>query len=227
MPRSETPEPTTDEAPLPTFSEQVAGQLGGWQGMIESSIPVVMFVLVNIIWSLRPALISALAIGLAIGAFRLWRREPVRHAVNGLFGIAVGAVIAWKTGEAKDFYLTGILLTLGYGVALVGSIVAGRPLVGWLWSVVADKGGTRWYHEEGLRRTFGWLTMVWAAVFMVKFVVNVWVYLAAGLTDDQKASILGVMRIALGAPPYAVLLALTIWAVRRHERAIEASALPA
>jgi hypothetical protein len=226
MPRSETPEPTTDEEPMPTFSEQVAGQLGGWQGMIESSIPVVMFVLVNIIWSLRPALICALAVGLAIGAVRLWRREPVRHAVNGLFGIAVGAVIAWKTGKAMDFYLPGIYLTLGYGVALVGSIAAGRPLVGWLWSVVADKGGTRWFHEEGLRRTFGWLTMVWAAVFIVKFAVNMWVYLATGLTDDQKAGILGVMRIALGAPPYAVLLALTIWAVRRHDREITA-ALPA
>jgi hypothetical protein len=227
MPRSETPEPTTDEAPLPTFSEQVAGQLGGWQGMVESSIPVVVFVLVNIIWSLRPALIGAVTIGLAIGAVRLLRREPVRHAVNGLFGIAVGAVIAWKTGKAMDFYLPGILLTLGYGVALVGSIVAGRPLVGWLWSVVADKGGTRWYHQEGLRRTFGWLTMVWAAVFIVKFGVNMWVFRATGLTDDQKASILGVMRIALGAPPYALLLALTIWAVRRHDREVAAAALPA
>lgn len=212
---------------MPSFSEQVAGQLGGWRGMVESSVPVVVFVLVNIIWSLRPALISAVAIGLAIGAYRLTRREPVRHALNGLMGIAVGALIAWKTGEAKDFYLPGILLTLGYGVALIGSIAVGKPLVGWLWAVVADKGGTRWHRDEGLRRTFGWLTMVWAAVFVVKFVVNVWVYFASSLTDDQKASILGVMRIALGAPPYAVLLALTIWAVRRHDRDVDTRAVPA
>lgn len=221
------PETPADDAPLPSFSEQVAGQLGGWRGMVESSVPVVVFVLVNVVWSLRPALISAVAIGLAIGAYRLTRREPVRHAVNGLMGIAVGALIAWKTGEAKDFYLPGILLTLGYGVALVGSIALGKPLVGWLWSVVADQGGTRWHRDEGLRRTFGWLTLVWASVFVVKFVVNVWVYFASSLSDDQKASILGVMRIALGAPPYAVLLALTIWAVRRHDRAVDTRALPA
>jgi hypothetical protein len=215
------------EGNLPSFSEQVAGQLGGVRGMVESSVPVVVFVLVNIVWSLTPALIAAVVVGLGIAAYRLARRQPVRHAINGLFGIAVGAFIAWRTGEAKAFYLPGILLTLGYGVALVGSVLARRPLVGWLWSVVADKGGTRWYREEGLRRTFGWLTVVWAAVFAAKFVVNMWVYFADGLTDDQKLSILGVMRIALGAPPYAVLLALTIWAVRRYQRGLGTEALPA
>jgi hypothetical protein len=204
---------------MPTFSEQVASQLGGVRGMVESSIPVVVFVLVNVVWSVKPALITSVAVGLAVAGFRLLRRESVRHATNGLVGIAIGALIAWKTGQAKDYYLPGILLTLGYGLAMVGSVVAGRPLVGWLWSLVADSGRNQWRFDAGLRRIFGWLTVLWAAVFFAKFVVNIWVYFASGLTDDQKASILGVMRIALGAPPYAILLALTVWAVRRHQRA--------
>jgi uncharacterized protein DUF3159 len=217
--------PEQEQEPLPTFSEQVAGQLGGVRGMVESGIPVVVFVGVNIVWSLRPALIAAVALGLGIAGYRLSRKQPVRHAVNGLFGIAVGAALAWRTGEAKDFYLPGILFTLAYGLALIGSVVARRPLVGWLWSVIADKGGTRWFHDEGLRRTFGWLTVVWSAVFLVKFGVNIWVFNDDGLTSDEKASILGVMRIALGAPPYALLLALTIWAVRRYQRSMGPQAL--
>ena len=36
------------EEVLPTFSEQIAEQLGGVRGMIESSVPVLAFVLVNI-----------------------------------------------------------------------------------------------------------------------------------------------------------------------------------
>ena len=43
-------------------------------------------------------------------------------------------------------------------------------------------------------------------------------YFADGLTDDQKASTLGIMRIVFGFPPYALLLALTVWAVRRYLR---------
>ena len=134
--------PAEDDA-LPTFSEQVAQQLGGVRGMIESSVPVAAFVLVNVIWSLKPALVVALVTALAIAAYRLSRRQSVRHAVNGLFGIGIGAFIAWKTGSPKDFYLPGILLSLAYGLAMLASVAFRLPLVGWLWAVVADKGQDR------------------------------------------------------------------------------------
>ena len=110
-----------DEGPesLPSFSEQVADQLGGVRGMVESSVPVIAFVLVNIIWSLKPALVVAVAVGLAIAGFRLSQRQSVRHAMNGLFGIAIGAFIAWRTGDPQDYYVPGILLSLGYGIAMI------------------------------------------------------------------------------------------------------------
>jgi hypothetical protein len=215
-----------DEERLPTFSEQVASQLGGVRGTVEAGIPIVVFVVANILWSLRPALIAAVAVALAIGVFRLARRQSVRHAANGLLGIVIGAAIAWRSGDARDVYLPGILYTAGYCVALLGSIAIGRPLVGWLWSVIVDNGATRWFREEGLRRTFNWLTVVWSAFYLVKLGGYVWVYLDDRLTDDQQASILGILRIALGAPQYALLLALTIWAVRRYQRGL-ATALPA
>jgi hypothetical protein len=203
---------------MPSFSEQVSEQLGGVTGMIESSIPVIVFVIVNILWALRPAVLVAVGSAIAISAYRLRRREPIRHSINGLFGIAIGAVIAWQSGDPKLFYLPGILLSLAYGVAMLASVGFRFPLVGWLWSIVADKGATRWRQDAGLRRVFGWLTALWASVYLAKVVINVLVWFAAGLSDDQKASILGVMRIALGFPPYALLLALTIWAVRRYQR---------
>jgi Protein of unknown function (DUF3159) len=206
---------------LPSFSEQVADQLGGVRGMVESSVPVIAFVLVNIVWSLKPALVVAVAVGLAIAGFRISRRQSVRHAINGLFGIAIGAFIAWRTGAPQDYYVPGILLSLAYGIAMIISITVRRPLVGWIWSLVADKGATRWYSDPGLRRTFNWLTVLWAATYLAKVVINTLVYFANGLTDDQKATILGIMRITLGFPPYALLAALTVWAVRRYLRSLQ------
>jgi hypothetical protein len=208
------------EQPLPTFSEQVASQLGGVRGTIEAAVPVVVFVVVNLIWSLRPALIAAVAIAVAIGVFRLIRRQSVRHAANGLVGIVIGAFIASRSGEAADFYLPGIWYTAGYCAALVGSVVIRRPFVGWLWSVIADNGATRWFRDEGLRRIFTWLTVVWSASYLIKLGGYLWVYYDDGLGADQQASILGILRIALGAPLYALLLGLTIWAVRRYERSL-------
>jgi Protein of unknown function (DUF3159) len=203
----------------PTFSEQVAAQLGGVRGMIESSIPVIAFVIANTFWALRPALMIAVGTALLIAAYRFTRRHTIRHAINGLFGIALGALIAWRTGSPKDFYLPGIVLSLGYGVAMVISVGARRPLVGWIWSVVADNGRTRWRDDPPLRRVFDWLTVLWAGIYFAKVAVQSGVYFADALTEDQKGTILGITRILLGFPPYALLLAITVWAVRRHLRA--------
>jgi uncharacterized protein DUF3159 len=202
-------EAATDEEPLPSFSEQMAQQLGGVRGLIESSVPVVVFVLANLLWSLTPALVSAALTAVGMAVYRLLRRESVRHAVNGLLGVLVGVLVAWRTGNAKDFYLPGILLSTVYAVAMLASVAARRPLVGWIWSIVLGGGSMRWRDEPRLLRTFGWLTVLWAAIYVVKVVVQTGLYLA----DSVNA--LGVARLALGYPPYLLLLAVTVWAVRR------------
>lgn len=200
------------EEPMPSFSEQLAEQLGGWRGLIESSIPVTVFVIANVITDLRPAIIVAVASGLLIAVFRLSRRQSVRHAVNGLFGIFIGAAIAWRSGEARDFYLPGIIISAAYALAMIGSIVVRWPLVGWIWSVVLDKGSTRWRDDPVLLRTFGWLTGLWAVIYLAK------VGIQSGLYLNKQEELLAVARIALGWPPYALLLAITVWSVRRVTR---------
>jgi hypothetical protein len=205
------------EPPEPSFSEQLAEQLGGWRGLVESSIPVTVFVLANVLWKLKPAIIIAVAAGLVIAAFRLTRRQPVRHAVNGLFGIVIGAVVAWRSGEERNFYLPGMILSAGYVVAMLVSVAVRWPIIGWLWSVVVDGGKTRWRTDRNLVRAFGWLTVLWAITYFVKLAIQVALYLA------HQDTWLGIARLALGWPPYALLLAVTVWYVRRvtHDQTVE------
>ncbi|MFI6759648.1 DUF3159 domain-containing protein [Micromonospora sp. NPDC050417] len=205
------PDPA-EEAPLPSIAEQVSEQLGGWRGMVESSIPVLVFVLVNVLADLRPALISSLAVALAIAAIRLVQRRPIRHAVNGLFGLGIGAFIAYRSGDSKDFYLPGILYGIAVGVALLVSAAVRQPLVGWVWSVFAAGGKSEWRQDPRLVRTFVWLTVLWGVVWLAKVGVQAALYLA-----DQDTA-LGVARLALGYPPYLLLLAITVWTVRRVTR---------
>ena len=84
----------------------------------------------------------------------------------------------------------------------------------WIWSVVVAGGSKQWRTEPPLVRTFGWLTVLWAGIYILKTVVQTALYLA------DQATALGVVRIVFGYPPYLLLLALTVWAVRRtRERA--------
>ncbi|MDG4785841.1 DUF3159 domain-containing protein [Micromonospora sp. WMMD1102] len=201
-----------EEEPLPSLTEQMAEQLGGWRGMVESSVPVVVFVTVNIITELRPAVIASVSIAVLIAAVRLFQRRPVRHAVNGLVGIGIGAMIAWRTGDERDFYLPGILYGIVYGLVLLGSAVIRQPLVGWIWSIIAAGGRSEWRQDPRLVRTFTRLTVLWGVVWLAKVGVQAGLYLA----DMDTA--LGIARLLLGYPPYALLLVITIWVVRRVNR---------
>ncbi|SCG35179.1 DUF3159 domain-containing protein [Micromonospora inositola] len=218
-----TTEPDTgppDDERLPSLAEQMADQLGGWRGLVESSIPVVVFVIANVVGELRPAVVASVAVGLLIAGLRLAQRRPVRHAVNGLFGIAVGAAIAWRTGDERDFYLPGILYGIGYGLALLLSAAIRQPLVGWIWSVLVAKGRSEWRDDPRLVRTFTQLTVLWGVVWLAKVGVQAGLYLA------HQDTALGVARLALGYPPYALLLLITVWTVRRVTRETAPEPLP-
>jgi Protein of unknown function (DUF3159) len=214
-----------DEEKLPSFSEQLADQLGGLRGLIESGIPVLVFVVANILWALRPAILVAAGSAVAIAVYRLTRKESIRHAINGLFGIAVGAIIAWKTGSAKNFYLPGILLSTAYGIAMLASIPLRVPLVGWVWALLTDRGSSQWRSDRGLVRTFSWLTALWAATYLAKTGIQAAIFQAT--SDSDPGTALGIARLVLGYPPYLLLIAVTVWVVRRRHPKAGTPAEPA
>lgn len=217
----------SDDEQLPPFSEQMAQQLGGWRGLVESGVPVLVFIVADTILgrffapgdtlgslgekpALKLAIIASVAVTVLLAAVRLLQGKPVRYAVNGLVGIAIGAVLAWRSGEARSFYLPGIIYSLCYGLALLISVGLRQPLVGWIYSVVADGGRKEWREDPRLVRTFAWLTVLWAATYIVKAGLQWLLYLA------HADVALGIARIVLGYPPYLLLLALTVWSVKRH-----------
>jgi hypothetical protein len=223
-----------DDEDLPTISEQIAEQLGGMRGLIESSVPVLAFVLLNWIFGLKSlglaertglyiAIAGAVGTAVLIAIFRLARKQPVRHAVNGVIGIALGAYLAARSGHAKDFYLPGILLTLGEAVLLLASTAVRKPIIGYVWAVMANKGKHDWLENRKLLGTFQWLTVAWAGSLIVRGGVQGLLYWF------NRADLLGVARIFLSWPIYAGMLALTVWAVRRvthtdHDREPEPAA---
>jgi len=206
----------TPEEALPTFSEQLADQLGGARGVLESSIPVLVFIIVNTVWSkhLNYALAIAGASAVVIAIIRLMRKQTVRHAVNGLVGVAIGGWLSYRSGSARDFYLPGIILGCLYGVAMLISVLIKRPVIGWVWSLLAARGSTEWRSKPAMVKLFSRLTVLWAVVYIAKTVIQGWLFTLTGA--DDPATGLGIAALLLRYPPYALLLGLTVWAVRRH-----------
>jgi hypothetical protein len=199
---------TPPERQVPTLLEQ----MGGVAGIVASSIPVAVFVVVNVAAGLRPALIAALGTGVAVAAWRLVRREAMQPAVSGLFGVGIAAFIAYRTGEARGFYLPGLVYSAVATLAFLVSVVVRWPLAGVVWHGI-NGDGQGWRRDPRLLRAYTYASLLWALVFAARLVVQGWLY------DTGEETWLGIARLAMGYPLVGVALFGTVWAVRRARRA--------
>lgn len=189
----------------------VLDSIGGWRGIVDSGLPVVVFVAVNAMAGLGAGIVGALAAALLLFAIRLVRHEPVQQSISGLFAVGIAALIAWRMGQARGFFLLGIWRNAAYGAVLLISVLARWPLIGVAWEYL-DGRGTRWRASRRLMRVYSAVTLVWVAVFAVRFVVVGVFY------QRNKTGWLAGSSLALGYPLFVLALLVTILAVRRATR---------
>lgn len=197
-------------APEQTLLEQ----MGGVTGLAYSAVPIVVFVVVNAVTGLMPAIWAAVGVALAIAVVRVVRREPLQPAISGLLGVVVCSFIAYRSGDAKGFFLLGIWTSLVYGAVFLVSVVVRWPLVGAAWSALNGT-GFEWRRHRRAMRGYDLATLAWVVVFAAKFVVQQWLY-----ASDQTGW-LAVARIAMGYPLTGLALLVTVWAIRRATKVAE------
>jgi hypothetical protein len=108
----------------------VLEQLGGWRGMIDATLPTVAFILANAFGGLKIGIWTALGVAVLVFLLRIVRRESIQQGISGLVGVGIAVAIAAASGEARDFFVLGILRNAAIGVVLMGSIPFRWPLIG-------------------------------------------------------------------------------------------------
>ncbi|MEV6427123.1 DUF3159 domain-containing protein [Nocardia sp. NPDC051463] len=191
-----------------TVEQTLLEQLGGFSGLIYSTLPVLVFVPVNTFAGLTAAIWAALGVAAAILLWRLIRRSPIQPAISGFLGVGICAFIAYRMGEAKGFFLFGIYTSLVYAGVFLASMLVRRPLVGVIWGVLNGH-GSDWRTDRHVVRLYDVATTTWVLVFAARYLVQSQLY------DSDHTGWLAAARIAMGWPLTAVALAVTVWAVRR------------
>jgi hypothetical protein len=194
------------------YRQQMLNSLGGWSGSVIAAVPTVVFVAVNAIWGLRPAIIAAVGSALVLAAYRVARRQSAQQALSGLIGVVIAAIIAGRTGEAKGYFLIGILTSFAYAAVFLGSVAVRRPLIGVIWEFLDPTPateGVRWYRIRALLRAYALATLAAGAVFLARAIVQL------SLFRDNDTGWLAVARIAMGYPLYIAAVGFAFWVVRR------------
>lgn len=206
--------------------------MGGWRGILESVLPTLVFV---IVWTVTadPRTQNGnlwLAVGLSVGLaavftiVRLIARSTAAAAIGGLIATGAAAALALWTGRAADNFIPGLVTNGVYGSVLLISALVGWPLiglaVGWLMNE-----GTAWRGGKRKRRAFFWLTIAWAGLFAARLAVELPLFLTGQVTA------LGTLKLIMGLPLFAPMVAVTWLAVRalypKRDTDREGSSMPA
>lgn len=194
--------------------------MGGPLGMAESAIPSVVFIIaITVGLELREAAISAVAVSVVLGIARLLRRQTIQFALAGVVGVGVSALIAYKTGEAKNFFVPSFFVNVAYGAVAFGSVVAKHPFVGHLVDGFGQGDGT-WRQNPVKMRLYTRASLLWGGIFFLRLAVQLPIYFAG---DSVVA--LGTVKLVMGYPLFGLGIWAT-WLMLRKHRAAEAADAP-
>ncbi|NEG88705.1 DUF3159 domain-containing protein [Bifidobacterium aerophilum] len=187
----------------------VIDAIGGPRGVVESMLPGVVFVVMFVVTSnlnLTIGVSAALAVIQVV--VRLLQRQSVMGALSGLIAVGICLIWAWKSHEARNYYMFGFISNAVYLVLLTLSLIVRVPGLGLMIEFIRSLPTEHfkawfddWMHDRELKRAYMIVTALWIGVFALRLLVQVPLY----LTDH--VALLGTARLLMGIPFWA----LAIW----------------
>jgi len=181
---------------------QLSKSLGGARGMIESALPFIAFTIAWVVArQLYPAIAAAVGVALLMAVIRLVQRQSIKYVVQAVIPTAIAVLIAARTGRAQDVFLPGILYNGALAALSLVTVAIGKPLVGFIiGAAVGDP--TEWTKDRGLVKMTSKLTLVLAAPYLTRFVIQLPLFLAG------QVVLLAIAKVILGWP--MLIAALTV-----------------
>ncbi len=204
---------------------QLARALGGRRGMLEAATPTITFTFTYVFTKdIRLAITLSVAFALTMLLVRLVQRQTLRFVLNSLLGISVGCFFVWlgrRSGadpsqQALAYFFPGIAYNAVYAVAMVLSIIARWPVVGFLVGAVSDD-PLEWRHDPQIVRLCTHLTWVLVLPCVLRVIVQAPLYIAGRTAEnaDVYVTALGLAKVGMGWPLQVTALAFMVWLLAR------------
>ncbi|MEW2131701.1 DUF3159 domain-containing protein [Streptomyces sp. NPDC005435] len=205
--------PTQDSGPTPpddghdsraVTEAALFEAFGGVRGMVETVLPGLLFVTIYTInKDVHLSALAALGVAVVMLVVRLLRRDTLKHAFSGVFGVAFGVAFAMFTGNAKNFYLPGMLYTLGLALAYIVTTLAGVPLIGLMLGPVFKENLSWRTRNPGRKAAYTKASWAWGLILLAKCAILFPLYFWADTTQ------LGWVLVILKIPPFLLAVWLT------------------
>ena len=172
-----------------SMSAALLTAMGGWRGLAEALLPGIAFLVLYVLTK------------------DLWLSVGVPAVIGGLLGLVVSGFLALRSGEGTQYFVVGFWTNGAYAAGLLLSMLVRWPIIGVISGFLFGD-GTKW---RASRRLMWWMqlaTGVWVAFFLARLAVQLPLYFAGAVEA------LGIARLVMGAPLFALVIVLTVLFVR-------------
>lgn len=198
-----------------TAREAVAAATGGWRAQVEAVVPSILFI-VSLVLSedVKISVIAPIAFSVLAILLRILQKQDVTASIGGLFGVLVAAALSLWSGEGRNYFVIGLWTSGILALVFLVSIFLRRPLAGVLLNLLTEKpdddsvGDIPWHKDKTKFRKSLLVTIVWAAMFILRLSVQLPLYL------NGAEVALGIWKLALGIPLF-IPVVLFSWVILR------------
>ncbi len=187
---------------LVELAEELRLVLTGRSNLLDSIIPPILFLILNVFLGFEYAMWGALVVALAMILLRLWRHQPLWYALGGVGGVVLAIVLSRLLGRAEGYFLPGILTNLFTMLVCLISALAGRPIVAWT-SYVTRRWPLGWYWHPQVRPAYSEVTWFWFAFFAARLFLQVTFF------QQAATGLLAALNLVSGWPATIVLLVVS------------------
>ena len=173
--------------------------LAGRSSFLDTLLPPLFFVFLNIIWGVQIAIWASLAVAVVVAVYRLFRRQSLLYALGGAGGVALAAAVAYLLGRAEGFFLPTLISGAATLLLCLVSVLVGRPVVAFT-SFVTRRWPLNWYWHPQVRPAYSEVTWMWVVFFGLRLLLQF------NLFQQEAASLLGIVQFLTGWPATIILL---------------------
>jgi hypothetical protein len=190
----------TDDGYQLDFKSLLAS-IGGFQGLIESTLPGFLYVLTFAIWRNLPISIGTVVVAvLALTIRHFIKKRPVTQLIGSLVGIGLAIYLTLRPGgQAGDFYLKDFWTNGIYGSVLLLSVLIRLPIIGVMVGLFTNQGLT-WRKDRRKLMFFDLVTLLWVGLFATRLAVELPLYFMGDIVT------LGFIKLVLGLPFYLTMI---------------------
>ncbi len=169
---------------------------------LDALIPPIVFVVINGVFGLTPAVVSAIGVGLFFMVLRLLRRESWQYAVAGIGGVLLAGGLAYLTQNAASYFIPAMVTSGAFLLLALVSLILKKPLAAWV-SHLTRGWPLDWFWRKDVRPAYLEVTWIWTIFFGVRFALQLFLF------QRGEAATLGWVNLLLGWPVTIVILVVS------------------